>query len=58
MKTAGKKKYNNRIQNEYENIGPMIGGVTKDVKEMVKMLNGMTKYGNQFHNLKKDIQNQ
>jgi len=50
-----RKIFNNRLSNEFENLGPLVNGVTKDINDISKILMGLTKYGNQFNNMKQDI---
>jgi len=50
-----RKIVNNRLSNEFENLGSLVNGVTKDINDISKILMGMTKYGNQFNNMKQDI---
>jgi hypothetical protein len=50
-----RKIFNNRLSNEFENLGSLVNGVTKDINDISKILMGMEKYGNQFNNMKQDI---
>lgn len=50
-----KKIYNNRLSNHYDNLGGLVTGVTKDIKEVADMLLGMEKYGVQLHSIKNQV---
>lgn len=53
-----KKIFNNRLSNDYDNLGSLVTGMQKDLNEISGMILGFEKYGTQVHNLRKDVQNQ
>jgi hypothetical protein len=50
-----KKIYNNRLSNDYDNLGSLVTGMQKDLNEISGMILGFEKYGTQVHNLRKDV---
>lgn len=52
-----KKIFNNRLSNDYDNLGSLVTGMQKDLNEISGMILGFEKYGTQVHNLRKDVQN-
>ena len=39
------KTFNNRLKNDFDNLGSLVTGATKDIKEMSRQILFMTKYG-------------
>jgi hypothetical protein len=50
--TLNKKLYNNRIQNEPENLKKIISGVTKDINDISKLLLSFEKYRSTINDFK------
>ena len=53
-----KKIYNSRLCNNFEDIGGLCKGISKDIIEMSKLTIDMQKYGLNIHNVKKDFKQQ
>ena len=53
-----KKLYNNRLSNHYDNLGQLVTGITKDIKEVSDMLLSLEKYGVNFHQLADSVRDQ
>jgi hypothetical protein len=53
-----KKIYNTRLSNEYDNLGPLVTGMQKDLNDISGMILSFEKYSSQVHNLRKDVQSQ
>ena len=47
-----KKIFNNRLQNDPENLGLLVTGITKDINEISQLTLSLEKYGHQTQNLK------
>jgi hypothetical protein len=50
--TLNKKLYNNRLQNEPENLKKIISGVTKDINEISKLMLSFEKYRSTINDFK------
>jgi hypothetical protein len=52
-----KKIYNSRLCNDFDNLGSLVKGITKDITDVSKLTLDMQKYGLNIHNVKKDFSN-
>lgn len=52
-----KKIYNSRLCNDFDNLGSLVKGITKDITDVSKLTLDMQKYGLNIHNVKKDFTN-
>lgn len=50
-----KKLYNSRLCNDFDNLGNLIKGITKDIVEVSQLTLNMKKYGMNVHNISKDL---
>ena len=53
-----KKIYNNRLSNHYDNLGQLVTGITKDIKEVSDMVLSLEKYGVHFHQMSDQVRDQ
>ena len=51
-----KKLYNNRLSNHYDNLGALVTGITKDIKEVSDMVLSLEKYGVNFNQMADQVQ--
>jgi len=50
------KTFNNRLKNDFDNLGSLVTGATKDIKEMSRQILFMTKYGQDLNGIRKDVE--
>jgi len=50
------KTFNNRLKNDFDNLGSLVTGATKDIKELAKTILVMQKYGQELHGVKIDAE--
>lgn len=53
-----KKLFNNRLQNDPENLKRIISGVTKDINEVSNLILSFEKYRSTISDFKQGLQNQ
>ena len=51
-----KKLFNNRLQNDPENLKKVISGVTKDISDISNLITSLKKYRSSFNDLKQTLQ--